>query len=162
MAQAKSHASLGRRLLRQRETATLMNDGGLGPNTNPDGPLRAAAGRVSQKELNQAVRAAGGRSSKGVERARDAADVIRSKGRGGVFSGDRLMRMEGPMASRLVKGALRGMLSPAGLAEGVAGATVKAMRDSGAPMTPKDMLKQKGMSKGKSGPGKPRRTGERA
>lgn len=52
------------------------------------------------------------------------------------------------------------LLSPAGLAEGVAGATVKAMRASGAPMTPQEMMKKKGMPKGRIVKGT--RRGERA
>ena len=61
-----------------------------------------------------------------------------------------------------IKGLGGALLSPAGLAEGVVGATVKAMRDSGVPMTPEEAIRQGKMKAGKGGPGKPRRTGERA
>ena len=80
----------------------------------------AAKVSIRQRELDAAVRTAGGRGSKAVSEARAAAQGMRS-GKG-VFTGDRLQRLEGAVGKRLLKGALRGMLSPAVMAEGVAGA----------------------------------------
>ena len=64
----------------------------------------------------------------------------------------------GSRAATLAKASLRGLLSPAGLAEGVAGATVKAMKASGAYDKPMKVMQ----SKSKTGKPGTRRTGERA
>ena len=60
--------------------------------------------------------------------------------------------------TNLAKGIGKGLLSPAGLAEGVAGTVVKAMKDSKTYDKAMKVMKSKG---GKGGPG-PSRRGERA
>ena len=108
--------------------AGRLTDGGAGRAAVRAAPLEgkvaasAARGAVKQRELDAVVRSVGGRSSRLVGEARAVA-------------ADKLSRTKTPLAEirasalrglgssgkTLLKGALRGMLSPAGLAEEFAG-----------------------------------------
>ena len=118
-------------------------------------------GTLKQRDLDAVVESVGGRRSKIAQEAREVAADVASRNKG-PFAAARARNFSvfGKAGKTMVKGALRGMLSPAGLAEGVVGATVKAMRDSGAPMTPQELMKKKGMPKGRVVKGT--RRGERA
>ena len=97
-------------------------------------------GRVVQREIDAAVKASGGRGSAAVGEARAIAQLrgaMKNPGGEGRFTlrgGAKALASVGSKnAGQLIKGALRGVLSPAGVSEGVAldvaGRTAKPARE---------------------------------
>lgn len=143
---------------------------------NPQGGGGRLAAGVEKEVLRDVERSAGGEAArrvrsvatmagrgvpKGTSAAAAAAQESRlarlTKGSEKVLKG---VTGDGKLWARhLARSAARGLLSPAGLAEGVVGATVKAMKASGAYDKPMKVMQSKSKS---GGPGKSRRTGERA
>lgn len=116
-------------------------------------------GTLKQRDLDQVVGSVGGRGSRIADEARAVASDIMNKNKGPLARARaRAFEDFGRTGKTMVKGVMRGMLSPAGLAEGVAGSTVRAMKDSKTYDKAMKVMKSKG---GKGGPG-PSRRGERA
>lgn len=83
-------------------------------------------GTLKQRDLDQVVNSVGGRKSRIADEARAVANDVMNKSKGPLARARaRAFEDFGKSGKTLVKGVMRGMLSPAGMAEGVAGAAAK-------------------------------------
>ena len=139
MAKNESLVSRAARKIEAGEVATRTGGRGYAA-------MNRGVGGLKQRTLDAAVKAVGGRGSKAVEAARSTASASRAYNRteralgpvGEVSAnynrmerGASVLQRLGRNGTTLLRGAAKGMLSPAGLAEGVAGNVAKLSDKAG-------------------------------